>query len=248
MDEMMKPYYDCEGITIYHGDMRDVLPTLDASERTHTITDPPYSEHVHTYARQGASIRDGISRNVDLGFGHLTPDVRLAAAQQIARLTTRWALVFSDAESQHLWQADLESCGMQHVRVGAWIKVGCTPQFTGDRPAAGFEAIEIAHRPGRKRWNGGGSHAVWSVPIDLNRDRKTPRDHTTQKPLKLMTQLVSLFADRGDTILDPFMGSGTTLVAAKRCGMRAIGIEAQEKYCETAARRLRQREMFGLEE
>lgn len=66
------------------------------------------------------------------------------------------------------------------------------------------------------------------------------RCHTTQKPLELMKELVALFTDPGELILDPFMGSGTTLRAAKDCGRKAIGIELEEKYCEVAAKRMRQ--------
>lgn len=126
---------------------------------------------------------------------------------------------------------------LPHGRVGEDRR---TPQFTGDRPATGFEAITICHPKGKKRWNGGGSHAVWSYPIVLNRSGNDPRLHTTQKPEPLMVELVRLFSDPGETILDAFMGSGTTLAAAKRLGRKAIGIEREEKYCEIAAKRLAQ--------
>jgi site-specific DNA-methyltransferase (adenine-specific) len=62
----------------------------------------------------------------------------------------------------------------------------------------------------------------------------------TEKPIELMRELVSLFTDPGELILDPFMGSGTTLRAAKDLGRRAIGIELEEKYCEIAVQRLAQ--------
>lgn len=65
-------------------------------------------------------------------------------------------------------------------------------------------------------------------------------NHPCPKPEPLMSELVSSFTDIGDVILDPFMGSGTTLVAAKRLGRKAIGIEREEKYCEIAVKRLAQ--------
>lgn len=87
---------------------------------------------------------------------------------------------------------------------------------------------------------GGGQHAIWDVPIVLNRARaeKSERVHPTQKPLVLMGQLVAQFTDVGDLILDPTAGSGTTGVAAKRLGRRAVLIERDEAHCEAAATRL----------
>lgn len=250
----MKCYYQDSAITIYHGDCLETMASLGSVDVT--ITDPPYSEHVHAKSRAGArgagrelkgtekgrssNAPSNFSRAVDFGFAALSPELRRASAEKIAGMTNRWALVFSDVESSHLWRTDLESFALDYVRTGAWIKIGATPQFTGDRPAVGFEAITITHSPGKKRWNGGGSHAVWPVPIALDRGGTSPRNHPTEKPLALMTKLVSLFSDPGEVICDPFMGSGTTLRAAKDLGRRAIGIETVEKYCEIAARRCAQ--------
>lgn len=242
-----KPYFSDAAVTIYHGDAAELLPLIDRAQ--HVITDPPYSQHVHGKSRRGgasAPALDGSGRHVassfarvkEFGFEALTPELRALCAREFARIAERWVLIFSDVEMAHEWRADL--VGLDYVRTGAWVKVGATPQFTGDRPAAGFEAITICHRAGRKRWNGGGKHAVWSEPIVLNRSHNDPRLHTTQKPLPLMTRLVSLFTDPDELILDPFMGSGTTLRAAKDLGRRAIGIEREERYCETAALRMGQ--------
>lgn len=245
---MTTPYYADEHVTLHHGRCEDVLPSLEPVGLV--ITDPPYSEHVHGAARSSRMLtlsdrggpRYGAAtrRNVDLGFDALTPDLRAFCAEQFARLARRWVLVFSDVESDHLWRDDLVAAGLDYVRTGAWVKVGSTPQFSGDRPATGFEAITICHPAGRKHWNGGGKHAVWSHPIVLDRGRNGARLHTTQKPHELMETLVGLFADPGDVVLDPFAGSGTTLVAAKRLGCHAVGVEAEERYCEIAARRLAQ--------
>ncbi len=240
------PYYEDASCVIYHGDCRDVLPLL--AEVDHVITDPPYSEHVHGSIRsakmlandRGGKFGADTRRVVDLGFESLTASVRVDTAKHFARLARRWVLVFSDVESDYLWRDDLVLDGLDYVRTGAWIKVGCTPQFSGDRPATGFEAITICHASGRKRWNGGGAHAVWSVPIVLDRGKKGERVHPTQKPLSLMARLVELFTDPGELILDPFMGSGTTLVAAKAAGRRVIGIEQSEAHCKKAVERLAQ--------
>lgn len=242
----MKPYYQDELVTLWHGKAEEILPTLDAVD--HFIADPPYSEHVHGSARsrimrandRGGRYGADFRRNVDLGFTHLTDELRDFLAAEAARLTKRWVLVFSDTESAHLWADDLVAHGLDYVRGGAWIKRGSTPQFTGDRPATGFEAITIAHPKGKKRWNGGGSHAVWDVPIVQNRARaeKSERVHPTQKPLPLMEKLVEQFTDPGEVILDPTAGSGTTGLAAKRLNRHAILIEQDEAHCAAAAKRL----------
>jgi site-specific DNA-methyltransferase (adenine-specific) len=162
-------------------------------------------------------------------------------ALEIARLTMRWALVFSDAESIHLWRDSLEGEGMRYVRTGAWFKPDPMPQFSGDRPSVGFEPCTIMHAKGPMRWNGGGSAATWTYGT-VKKDRP---DHPCPKPLGLMRELVSLFTNPEELILDPFAGSGTTLIAAKSLGREAIGIEIDEKFCEVAAKRLDDQDRQG---
>lgn len=248
----MKPYYEDPLVTLYHGKCEDVLPTLEQVD--HVITDPPYSEHVHGNARssrmqsdRGGRYGADTRRNVDLGFDALTPELREFCAEQFARLARRWVLVFSDIESDHLWRSNLTASGLDYVRTGVWHKVGSTPQFSGDRPATAVEAITIAHPKGRKRWNGGGSHAIWSVPIVLDRGGDEKRVHSTQKPESLMRALVEQFTDEGDTILDAFAGSGTTGMAAKYLGRRAVLIEENEARAEVCAKRLSEAQdtLFG---
>ena len=247
----MTPYYQDESVCIYHGDCLEVFAAGVLPKMDHAIFDPPYSEWVHDKSRMGAkrSVGDkenrfadgGFSRQKDIGFAALDEDTREKVAAWIGGHVSRWSLAFCDVESSHLWRDAFVDFGLDYVRTGAWVKVGGTPQFTGDRPAAGFEAITIAHAKGRKRWNGGGAHAVWTVPIV-----RVERVHTTQKPEELMAQLLAQFTDPGDAIIDPFMGSGTTLVAAKRLGRKAIGIERERKYCDLAIERLAQGAL-GLE-
>lgn len=217
------------------------------------LTDPPYSEHVHAKGRRGGKGRAGrgggaaIMLERPLGFGHLSPEVMRACAFHFARLARRWVAVFSDTESAHLWKEALEEAGLEYVRTSFWHKLGGAPQFTGDRPAVACEAITLCHPAGRKRWNGGGKQGLYSTPIAGAEGQRTQRFHTTQKPLGLMEALVRDFTDAGETILDPFAGSGTTGVAAKRLGRNFIGWERDPDYAAIAERRIRDaREQLDL--
>lgn len=250
---MIRPFYEDAAVTLYLGDCREVLPTLDVVDQV--ITDPPYSEHTHAKQWIGAALTDDGKARVstahkELGFESLTTELRLFAATQFQRLARRWVLVFSDLEGAHLWQAalagnrnaflprgEVPTSPLDYVRTCVWDKVDSAPQFTGDRPAASAEAIVVAHPRGKKAWNGGGQRNVFRHAVNGERGDKP---HPTTKPETLMRELVTLFTDPGDLILDPFGGSGTTAVAAKRLGRRCILIEREEKYCEVAANRLRQ--------
>lgn len=100
----------------------------------------------------------------------------------------------------------------------------------------GYESIVVAHAPGKSKWNGGGKIGVYDVL--RNHNGGEPFDHPTQKPLELMERLVRDFTDPGDTIVDPFAGSGTTGVAALRLGRKFIGWERDPKYHAIAVKRL----------
>lgn len=230
---------------IHHGDCLAWMATLTDRSVDVVITDPPYSDTVHSKSRSGRKLPDvdtfecRARRAVDFGFDAITQDQIEACADQFARLANRWVLVFCDVESSHLWRGALTSAGLEYIRTGAWVKERGTPQFTGDRPGVGFEAVVIAHRPGRKRWNGGGHAASWSHPVVANcNGHRHDRVHTTQKPIGLMLDLVRLFSDPGELVVDPFAGSGTTGVAAVRLGRRFAGAEQQEKYVTIARERI----------
>lgn len=239
------PFYADGLVTLYQGDCRDILPLL-TSPVAHILTDPPYSADVHDNHRIGS----GAGRNAkpgraidaakDLGFDAMDRGTQRLCARHFARLVTGWVLTFSDVETAHTWRDAYAHAGLEHVRTGVWVKVGASPQFTGDRPAAGVEAILVSHHPGKKRWNGGGSHAVWTHPIVRGRRRKVGGLHATIKPESLILDLLTLFTDEDDIVLDPFAGSGTTLAACKRIGRPCIGIERDASYCAFIAERCAQ--------
>jgi site-specific DNA-methyltransferase (adenine-specific) len=218
----MTPYYEHGGVTIYHGDCRDILPLVEADV---CITDPPYSAQTHEGARTG----DGADKLVD--FDPYSAE-ELAITFGALRVR-RWVVATMDWKHIAAWAED-PPIGLRFVRFGIWVKPNGSPQFTGDRPAMGWEGVAILHtHTGPMRWNGGGHHAVWSA-------NKVNSLHPTGKPPELVERFVALFTDPGETIVDPFMGAGTTLRAAKDLARKAIGIEREERYCEIAAERLSQ--------
>lgn len=223
---------DC---TLYHGDCRDVLPTLGKVDAC--VTDPPYDGRTHegarsqpadfykTKNRKKPDYQDEKDRIID--FSCMENNAFAQMCTELCSITLRWVVMTC------AWQqaAHIEIAGVPLIRLGVWVKPNGAPQFTGDRPGTGWEAVAILHRPGKKRWNGGGHHAVWTCPIEQG-------GHPTQKPLRLIKEWVSAFSDPGETILDPFMGSGTTGVACAHLGRKFVGIERERKYFDIACKRI----------
>lgn len=249
----VKAYYVDEAVCLINGDCLDVLPQLEPVD--HVITDPPYGRDVYiragripTTGSQGGkihSIVNGAMAKMAAGDIGAVDDLIEPVAKIIGPMTRRWCVVFSDVESCDRWRACLTvGTGLRYIRTGAWVKPDAMPQMTGDRPGTGFEPCTIVHAQGPMRWNGGGSLAVWTHFTAKGDGR--PEGHPCPKPLPLMVELVTLFTDEGETILDPFAGSGTTGVAAKLNGRKAILIEKSERYCEIAAKRLRETEQGRL--
>lgn len=232
----MKPYYEDQWVKIYHGDCREMLPALPMADLC--ITDPPFSNTTHKGARSAPIAPYRGEAQAKVAFEAWTPDSVRAVFEAIKY--RRWLIATMDwRHVYHLEQQPPK--GSRFVRFGVWVKPNSAPQFTGDRPATGWEAVAVFHREGeRLAWNGGGHRAVWTHLIDSS------GIHPTAKPLGLISQWLSQFAEEGDTIIDPFMGSGSTLRAAKEMSLKAIGIEINEAYCEIAAKRLSQ-EVFNFE-
>jgi DNA modification methylase len=201
---MTRPYYEQDGITIYHGDCREVLPCLPRIELI--VTDPPYGVGL----KYGKAVNDSPETHFEW--------FRPVLEQMRATATT---VVFT-----HRVRALQELTDWSHV--GVWAK----PMSFGykiNNWLGHWEPIFVYGKPDQ-------------VSFDVFTYNTTaPNGHPVPKPEPLLLHLLKIF--HGD-VLDPFMGSGTTLVAAKRLGRRAIGIEIDERYCEMAARRLAQGALF----
>lgn len=222
--------------TLHHGDCLDPvtgLASLADKSVDHVISDPPYSAHTHEKVWVAKTVgRPTVYDGID--FAHLEDAHAYSVAAQAARVAKRWIIFFTDTEGVSLWRSAVIAAGLDYVRTCAWVKPDATPQMSGDRPASAFESFILAHAPGRKRWNGGGKRNVYT-------HTRAPggAPHPTTKPLSLMRELVEDFTDEGDTILDPFAGSGTTGIACNQLGRNFIGWERDANYYAIATRRLR---------
>ena len=220
--------------TLHHGDCLDPVTGLASlADRSvdHVITDPPYEAEAHNPGRR---ILHGTPEPEPLDFAAITETVRAEVARQMVRVCRRWIAVFCQVEAVSLWRSVLTDAGARYARAGIWVKPNGV-QLTGDRPAQGYESIVLCYAPvaGKMRWNGGGRRGVWEFSVETNN-----RVHSTQKPLDLMSALVRDFTDHGETVLDPFAGSGTTGVACIQLGRSFLGWERAENYHAVAHRRL----------
>lgn len=225
--------------TLYLGDCLDVLPTLGKVDAV--ITDPPYEAEAHTKGRRLLGKQESGERTVEYGaldFVLMSDDLRAKSSSLASELCSGWMLTFCQAEAVSLWRDAHQAAGAKYKRAMVWLKPDGAPQFTGDRPGMGYESIVASWcGTGRSQWNGGGRHGVFSHP---HRENNKPKQHMTQKPSTLMRELLQLFSNEGATILDHFMGSGSTGVAAIQLGRSFIGIERDPKYFDIACQRIEQ--------
>ena len=221
--EAVTPYYKDSAVTIYHGDCREILPTLGTVDAV--VTDPPYGIGADKGKHRESQDRSGFYRIAIRREYNDSWDTKPDAALLLSVLRV--------ANRQILWGGNFfahvlpeSSCWL------VWNKCNTMPSF-GD--------CEIA-------WTNLNRNSIKMFTYSGNGllAMETDRCHPTQKPLSLMAWCIGFLPD-SRTILDPFMGSGTTLRAAKDLGRKAIGIEIEERYAEIAAKRMIQ-EVLPFEE
>lgn len=218
---------------LYFGDCISIMENL--SPVNHVIADPPYEKEAHrTMRRTQKSIRTGC--NDDLDFAAITDNLRQLATKHMVRLSGGWVMVFCQAEAVGAWRDQFEAQKAKYKRTMVWIKPDSSPQFNSQMPAMGYESIPLAWcGSGHSSWNGGGRRGVFT---HLTNDRQRDGRHPTEKPIPLMMELVSLFTKSNQTVLDPFMGSGSTGVACVKSGRKFIGIEKDPVYFDIACERI----------
>jgi site-specific DNA-methyltransferase (adenine-specific) len=223
-----------DGVVLYQGDCLEVLRTLDSVD--HVISDPPYEQLMHDlHASTKLRRIDGGNERAVLTFAGID-EIREPFIEQIKRINNGWLLAFCNVEGVWFWRKAIVDGGLKFKTTCIWNKPDATPKLNGQGPALSYECITTTWCGfGHARWNGGGKRGVFT---HCTNDRDRTGLHPTEKPVPLMRELVGLFSNYGDSILDPFMGSGTTGVAAVKMGRKFIGIELEPKYFDISCKRI----------
>lgn len=244
----MKPYFQEAGVTLYCADFRDVLSIDLARDVDAVIADPPYGETTLAWDKWPPFWPADLAAVLPLRaplwcFGSWRMFWNNAAhfagwshAQEIV-----WEKHNGSSSAADRFRR-VHEFAVQWYR-GPWADVYRSPVTTPDAVA---RTVRRKKRPehwgqiGEARFvsDDGGPRLMRSVIAVRSEHGRA--EHPTQKPVGIVDPLIRYSVPAGGLVLDPFAGSGTTLVAAKACGRRAIGIEVSEAYCEIAARRLAQ--------
>lgn len=229
------PYYDDGQITIYHADCRDILPHLSPGSVDLVLTDPPYGiANGSAFVRRGG---EAVEDNGQAGWNALVPWGDWISGAFDALASGRYIATFHDMAQIEETIASIRAAGFSPWRRFFIVKTAPAPT---PRPTfmSAVEECVIGFKGEREWWGGGATPNRW---IGLTPNRLgTGLGHPSEKPVGAMAQIIDALSPSNGLVLDPFMGSGTTLRAAKDLGRRAIGIEIEERYCEIAVRRLQQ--------
>ena len=234
----MGPYYQDDLVTLYHGDCLDVLAELTGPFDA-VVTDPPYASGSRTEASKsssGAMLRAGRFHDRPLDLDQMTT----TGFVWLLRAVGQWAraelvdggsfLSFIDWRQWPNLVGALETSNLRVQGMVVWDK-GHFGMGNGFRSQ--HELVCHASKGVPTVYNKGTGNV-------LRAPRQEPVDHPSPKPVGVMERLIAVVAPEGGIVVDPFAGSGTTLVAAKTLGRRAIGVESDPRYVEVAARRLAQ--------
>lgn len=241
---MTEPYYDDGRVTIYHGDALAILPEVEPFDLL--LTDPPYSSG-------GAMRSDRMTATTSKYTSSTTASYRpeFAGDNRDQRSYLAWVSLWT-AAALHRAKPGALACiftdwrqlpiTTDALQAGGWVWRGIAvwDKTLTARPAKGVYTSQAEY----VAWGSCGLTerdalgfqvpGVFSCPAPPN----AKRQHIAEKPESVMQWLLTVCP--AGTVVDPFAGSGSTLVAAKAKGLRAIGIEVDERYCEIAARRLGQ--------
>jgi DNA modification methylase len=246
----MTPFYQHGGITIYHGDCIDAVTSLPPASVDAIVTDPPYCSGGSLEAQKNTSAQGLRSKTVQAedfewfaadnmstaGLVSLLRSV-LVRSRRVLR-PNRGAFVFCDWRMVPALAPALESSGMRYRNMLVWDK-GSAGLGCGFKPA---HEIVLEYSNGATEYFSKTGQNV----LRYRRVSSAKKEHGAQKPAELIAEILNVAVPPCGVVFDPFMGSGSTLVAAQYTGRTAIGVELSERYCEIAAKRLEQ-EVLPLE-
>lgn len=253
----MKPYYSDDFVTLYHADAREALPALSSASVDLVMTSPPYNLGVtgggfptgHYPADAPFGKRGGMGKwsGAALAEGYEDYDDAMPPAEyeawQRETLTQLWRVVNDKGaiyynhkprvQGGELWTPLALNPGLPVRQIIIWARAGGI-NFSPSFYVPTHEWIVVFAKPAFRLKSKGASGAgdVWSVAQQANPDHPAPFPESLP--------LTAIETTGARTVLDPFAGIGTTLLAAKRLGAKATGIELSERYCEIAARNLSQ--------
>lgn len=221
----LRPYYRDPSVTIYHADSNDLLPQITSADLI--VADVPYSFGLNS-TEEGATWGDLMNAS-QVYTRWLREFRRLTEASNGA------AWVFNSWRSFPVLARGANEARWPITSLLVWDKVrmGAGP-LRGLRPR--YELCALFMHEGFKIYNRRLTD-IWPEPIA----HRKPTGHKSEKPVGLIKRIIA--ESGGNLILDPFLGSGTTAVAAKQLGKRCIGIEIEERWCELAAKRAEKAEM-----
>jgi len=251
-----------DGIAIVHGDSDELLPEIEAGTVAMIWTDPPYG---HNNNNGDLIHKREAALGKKLPHGPSPAEPRPIANDEPEDASRLVKLLFN--ESRRLLVPGGCCCcccgggggpDPQFARWALWMdeQLDFKQMIVWDKGPIGmgwhyrrsYEVILVGMRPGAKcKWHTESSNIENIIrPTHGWAPKIIPQetDHPTAKPVGLAAFFIDLHSERGELVLDPFVGAGTALRAAKNLGRRAIGIELEEKYCEMAANRLRKEVLF----
>lgn len=247
----MTPYYQKDGIAIYCCNALDLLPELTPGSIGLVATDPPYGiSNEVVITRSKNKMKFGNAKDIVSNFGQWD---KFATEYDFWKFTFAWAdrcatllrdggnfISYFDRDKINFLSMRLQKKhGLKKRGYVADCKSNPVPQARKVSWMNGWEEMGVWAKPGKTTYNYQlGQHADYFMRPICGGNERT--EHPTQKPLSVFKDIVAWWSNPDDTVLDPFMGSGTTAVACKLLGRKFIGCEREEKYVEIAVKRLSQ--------